>query len=114
MPSRDREIAYGRRTRIEHHDLDAWHAQPIGGLVSAGTPEQAAPSASIATCRATAAAKLTQVSRGIAQPLGRQGERVAHRLPGDRYRGVTRRPSLVRDGGTPKASDTASDGDHGP
>ena len=31
--------------------------------------------------------------------LSRQGERVAHRLPGDRYRGVTGRPSLVRDGG---------------
>ena len=57
--------------------------------------------------------ELAQVSRGVAQPLGRQGKRVAHRLPGDRYRGVTRRPSLVRDGGR-ESERHGRDGDQGP
>ena len=54
-----------------------------GGLVPAGTPEQAAPSASIDDMPRNGSRQFAQVSRGIAQPLGRQGERVAHRLSGE-------------------------------
>ena len=43
--------------------------------------------------------QLAQVPRGVAQTFRRQGKRIAHRLAGDRYRGMAGGPALVSDGG---------------
>ena len=102
----NREIADGRRTRIEDHDLDAGPSSRRRPRLRRNTGASGAVGVDRDMPR-DRSRELPQVSRGIAQRLGRHGKRVPHRLPGDRYRGVTRRPSLVRDG-EPKASDTAT------